>query len=207
MSATLSSPVQALRPAAFIDRDGVLNVDHGYVGRIEQFEWLPGAKAALAQLQAAGYLLVVVTNQSGIARGYYTQSDFDALTAHMRQDLAADGITLAAVQFCPHLPDAQVAAYRVDCDCRKPRPGMILQAAQALGIDLAASCLFGDKPSDITAGRAAGVGRCWLVGDGAAAVAGDPARAGEVAAHGVQPDLARAVAAQLSAHLSAPLSA
>lgn len=195
MSSPPLSPSRPLRPAAFVDRDGVLNVDHGYVGRIEHFQWLPGAKAALARLQAAGYLLVVVTNQSGIARGYYTQADFDALTAHMREDLARDGITLAAVQFCPHLPDAQVAAYRIDCDCRKPRPGMILQAAQALGIDLAASCLFGDKSSDIVAGRSAGVGQCWLVGEAATSAA---ALAGEVAADGVQPDLARAVAAMLS---------
>lgn len=181
-----------LRPAAFIDRDGVLNEDHGYVGRIEQFQWLPGAKAALARLQAAGYLLVVVTNQSGIARGYYTLADFEALTAHMHQALADEGIRLDAVQYCPHLPDAQVAAYRVDCDCRKPRPGMILQAAEALGIDLPASCLFGDKPSDIVAGRAAGVGRCWLISEA-------PGLPDGVAADGVHPDLARAVGAMLSA--------
>jgi D-glycero-D-manno-heptose 1,7-bisphosphate phosphatase len=193
---THAPAARPLRPAAFIDRDGVLNEDHGYVGRIEQFQWLPGAKAALARLQAAGYLLVVVTNQSGIARGYYTQADFDALTAHMREDLAQDGVTLAAVQFCPHLPDAQLAAYRVDCDCRKPRPGMILQAAEALGIDLAASCLFGDKPSDIAAGRSAGVGQCWLVGEAATSAA---ALAGEVPADGMQPDLAHAVAAMLTA--------
>ena len=158
-----------LRRAALLDRDGVLNVDHGYVGRIADFEWLPGVPAALAQLQQAGYALVVVTNQSGIARGYYSEADFAALSAHMRAELAAQGVTLDAVYHCPHLPQAELAAYRQDCGCRKPRPGMITRAAAELGLDLAASCLFGDKPSDIQAGRAAGVGRCWLITDNPAA--------------------------------------
>jgi D-glycero-D-manno-heptose 1,7-bisphosphate phosphatase len=151
--------------AAFIDRDGVLNEDRGYVSRAEDFHWLPGAVPALARLQGAGYALVIVTNQSGIARGFYTQADFEALTAHMREQLRAAGVTLDAVESCPHLPTATVPEYRLDCDCRKPRPGMILRAAQALDLDLAASCLFGDKARDIAAGRAAGVGRCWLIGD------------------------------------------
>jgi D-glycero-D-manno-heptose 1,7-bisphosphate phosphatase len=153
------------RRAAFIDRDGVLNKDRGYVSRAEDFHWLPGVVSALARLQAAGYALVVVTNQSGIARGFYTQADFEALTAHMREQLSVAGVTLDAVESCPHLPTATVPAYRMDCDCRKPKPGMILRAAKALELDLAASCLFGDKASDIAAGRAAGVGRCWLIGD------------------------------------------
>lgn len=174
-----------LRRAALLDRDGVLNVDHGYVGRIADFEWLPGVPAALAQLQQAGYALVVITNQSGIARGYYSEADFAALTAHMRAELAAQGVTLDAVYHCPHLPQAELAAYRQDCDCRKPRPGMITRAAAELGLDLAASCLFGDKPGDIQAGRAAGVGRCWLIADNPAAEdadgAGDCGRAASLA--------------------------
>jgi D-glycero-D-manno-heptose 1,7-bisphosphate phosphatase len=182
---------RSLRRAAFIDRDGVLNEDHGYVSRAEDFHWLPGAIGALARLQAAGYALVVVTNQSGIARGYYTEADFRRLTAHMRTELAAAGVALAAVQFCPHLPDAELPAYRIDCNCRKPRPGMILQAAQALGLDLPASCLFGDKPGDIRAGRAAGVGRCWFIGENAALQG--------TVADGVQPSLAQAVDALLAA--------
>lgn len=155
--------------AAFLDRDGVLNVDHGYVSRPEDFHWLPGAMQAMARLQQAGYALVVVTNQSGIGRGYYTQADFEALTAHMRTELQAEGISLAGVYFCPHHPDAALAEYRQHCDCRKPQPGMMLRAARELGLDLPASCLFGDKPGDIAAGRAAGVGRCMLIGDNATA--------------------------------------
>jgi D-glycero-D-manno-heptose 1,7-bisphosphate phosphatase len=165
------------RNAAFVDRDGVLNEDHGYVGRIEDFRWLPGAIAALERLQATGWALVVITNQSGIARGFYSEADFERLCDHMRAELAAHGVTLSAIEHCPHLPDATVATYRRDCDCRKPAPGMILRAARALDIDLAASWLFGDKPSDIAAGRAAGVGRCWLIGDNAAASGADGAAA------------------------------
>ncbi len=151
------------RPAAFIDRDGVLNADHGYVSRAADFHWLPGAINALARLQQAGVVPVVVTNQSGIGRGYYSQQDFDALTAHMLAELAAHGVAAPAVYACPHHPQALLAAYRQDCNCRKPRPGMLLQAAADLQLNLAASCLFGDKPSDIAAGRAAGVGRCLLI--------------------------------------------
>lgn len=151
------------RPAAFIDRDGVLNADHGYVSRAADFHWLPGAINALARLQQAGVVPVVVTNQSGIGRGYYSQQDFDALTAHMLAELAAHGVAAPAVYACRHHPQALLAAYRQDCNCRKPRPGMLLQAAADLQLNLAASCLFGDKPSDIAAGRAAGVGRCLLI--------------------------------------------
>ncbi len=157
------------RKAAFVDRDGVLNQDRGYVGRIEDFHWLPGAIGALRRLQDAGRALVVITNQSGIARGYYSEADFDRLCDHMRAALAAHGVQLDAIEHCPHLPDAPVAAFRRECDCRKPAPGMILRAARRLDIDLAASWLFGDKPIDIAAGRAAGVGRCWLIGDAAGA--------------------------------------
>jgi D-glycero-D-manno-heptose 1,7-bisphosphate phosphatase len=156
------------RRAAFVDRDGVINVEVGFLHRIEEFEFLPGAIAGLKRLQAAGYLLVVVTNQSGIARGLYGEEDYQRVTAHMRQRLAGAGVLLTAVEHCPHLPDAALACYRVECDCRKPLPGMLLRAAAALDIDLAASVLVGDRSSDIEAGRSAGVGRCWLVRSGVA---------------------------------------
>ena len=161
------------RPAAFIDRDGVLNADLGYVGRIEDFHWLPGAVAAMGRLQQAGHALVVVTNQSGIARGLYTLEDFERLTSHMRAELLGHGITLDGVYACPHLPDASVAAYRSDCNCRKPRPGMILQAIADLGLAPEHSNVFGDKASDIAAGRAAGIGHCWLIGEAAALAGAD----------------------------------
>lgn len=163
------------RRAAFVDRDGVLNQDLGYVGRVEDFHWLPGAIDALRRLHDAGHALVVVTNQSGIARGYYAEADFERVSAHMRAELAVRGVRLAAIEHCPHLPDAPLAAYRRECDCRKPAPGMILRAARRLDIDLSVSWLFGDKAIDIAAGRAAGVGRCWLIGDNAAAADADGA--------------------------------
>jgi D-glycero-D-manno-heptose 1,7-bisphosphate phosphatase len=156
------------RKAAFIDRDGVINVDSGFLHRAEDFVFLPGAIEGLRRLQAADYLLVIITNQSGIARGLYTEHDYLLVTDHMRQRLSAAGVALAAVEYCPHLPDADVARYRIDCDCRKPLPGMLLHAAAALGIDMAQSILVGDRASDIQAGRSAGVGRCWLVRSGVA---------------------------------------
>jgi D-glycero-D-manno-heptose 1,7-bisphosphate phosphatase len=154
------------RKAAFIDRDGVLNEERAFVYRIEDFAFVPGAIEALRTLQAAGYLLVVITNQSGIARGLYSEADYLALTARMRERLQAAGVTLDAVEYCPHLADAPVERYRVDCDCRKPKPGMLAKAIRALEIDPRVSFLVGDRLSDLEAGRAAGVGRCFLVRTG-----------------------------------------
>ena len=166
-----------LRPAAFVDRDGVLNVDHGYVFRVQDFEWLPGAIDALGQLQRAGYALVVITNQSGVARGLYTLDDVARLHAHLRADLQAHGVQLTAIYACPHHPDGVVPEYSLNCACRKPMPGMIVQAARDHGLDLAASWLFGDKASDIEAGRGAGVGRCWLICTGGTGGTAGEARA------------------------------
>lgn len=154
------------RPAAFIDRDGVINVEHGYVHKIADFEWLPGVFEGLRRLQSAGFVLIVVTNQAGIAKGYYAESDFDRLTAYMLEQLDEEGIKVERVYHCPHHPQAIRADLRQNCTCRKPAPGMLLQAAADLGLDLARSVLVGDKISDIGAGRAAGVSRCVLVRSG-----------------------------------------
>ena len=143
--------------AAFLDRDGVINHDHGYIGRPEDFELIDGVPEALRMLGDHGYSLIVVTNQSGIGRGYYGEDDYRLVTARMRETLAEHGITLAAVLHCPHPPG-------YGCDCRKPKPGMLLAGAAQIGAALSTSVLFGDKPSDIAAGREAGVGRCFLVG-------------------------------------------
>ena len=170
----------ALRPAAFVDRDGVINEERDYVWRVEDFHLLPGAVAGLRQLQAAGFALVVVTNQAGIGRGFYTEADFQALSAHMRHRLAAEGVVLDGVYHCPHHPTAGLGDYRRACECRKPRPGLLLQAAADLGLDPARSVLVGDKLSDIQAGRAAGLARCVLVTSGHAVSPGDRAAADAV---------------------------
>jgi D-glycero-D-manno-heptose 1,7-bisphosphate phosphatase len=176
--------------AAFIDRDGVINEDRAYVHRIADFKFIPGAVGALRALRAAGYLLVVITNQSGIARGRFSEADYHALDTYMRGRLAQAGVVLDSVQHCPHLPDAEVAQYRRDCECRKPRAGMIRTAAALLNIDSSESILIGDRRSDLEAGRAGGVGRCFLVRSGQPLSATDAQ-----AADGVYDDLAQCVAA------------
>lgn len=158
------------RPAAFLDRDGVINEDRGYVHRSQDLVLLPGVIDGLVQLQALGFALVVITNQSGIGRGYFNQSDFEALTDDLRTRLAGAGIGLDGVYHCPHLPDAA-------CDCRKPAPGLIRRASADLDLEVTTSILIGDKPSDIAAGRAAGVARCFLVRSGQAIDAGDERKA------------------------------
>jgi D-glycero-D-manno-heptose 1,7-bisphosphate phosphatase len=145
------------RPAAFLDRDGVINVDHGYVAHQEDFEFIAGALGAAARIAATGHALVVVTNQSGIGRGLYTEQDFERLTTWMRSRFAEAGASLAGVYFCPHHPTDAHGEYRRDCPCRKPGPGMLLRAQRELGIDLQSSLMFGDKRSDLQAAAAAGV--------------------------------------------------
>lgn len=152
-----------MRPAAFLDRDGVINLDRAYVHQWSEFEFVPGAVDAMRRLREAGYVLIVVTNQSGLARGMYTEAQFQALTTQMRVALAEAGAEVEAVYHCPHHPKGKVPELARDCDCRKPEPGMILQAAREHGLSLAHSFMVGDKPSDIEAARAAGLGHAYLV--------------------------------------------
>jgi D-glycero-D-manno-heptose 1,7-bisphosphate phosphatase len=160
----IRQPAQpVLRKAAFLDRDGVINQDRAYVHRWEDFEFVPGAIEGMRRLQEAGYALVIVTNQSGLARGYYTEAQYQALTAALREELARQGVKLDGVYHCPHHPKGTVPELSIDCDCRKPAPGMVLQAARELGLSLPDSLLIGDKPGDIEAARAAGVGRAYQV--------------------------------------------
>jgi D-glycero-D-manno-heptose 1,7-bisphosphate phosphatase len=161
------------RPAAFLDRDGVINVDHGYTYRIDDFEFVEGTLAAAARLHAMGYSLVVVTNQSGIGRGLYTVADFEALTDWMRAQFAAAGAPLAGVYWCPHHPTDAVGSYRCECRCRKPAPGMLLDAMRDLDLDPARCVMFGDKRSDLKAAAAAGVRERVLLGLNGAATADD----------------------------------
>ena len=141
----------------FLDRDGVLNADIGYLWRIEDFVWMPGAPAAIRLFNQLGWRVVVVTNQSGIARGYYTENDMHALHAHIQQLLRPFNSSIDAFYFCPHLPNAPLAAYAKTCDCRKPKPGMIKQALTDYDIDVDQSFLVGDKSSDLKAAQAAGL--------------------------------------------------
>jgi D-glycero-D-manno-heptose 1,7-bisphosphate phosphatase len=145
------------RRAAFFDRDGVLNVDREYVSRIEDFAWMPGAVRAVRLCNEAGALVFVVSNQSGIARGFYDEAAVESLHTHMAKELAAQGARIDAFRFCPHHPEGEIARYRSDCRCRKPAPGMVLDLLAEHGVDPAASFLVGDKATDIAAARAAGV--------------------------------------------------
>lgn len=151
------------RKAAFLDRDGVINIDKAYVHRWEDFEFVTGAIEGMRKLQDAGYLLVIVTNQSGLARGYYSEAQYLALTQTLRQYLAEQGVKLAGIFHCPHHPDGKVQSLAMLCNCRKPRPGLLIEAANELGLDMPNSLLIGDKQTDIDAARAAGVGRAYSV--------------------------------------------
>lgn len=152
------------RKAAFLDRDGVINVDSGYVGRWEEFRFAPGVMDRLRSLVDEGYLLIVITNQSGIARGFFSEAEYHSLTERYRAELARQGIPIAAVYHCPHHPQGVIAEFTGSCDCRKPAPGMILRAIREHDIDPAASILIGDSDRDLEAGRAAGVGTLVKVG-------------------------------------------
>lgn len=152
--------------AVFLDRDGVINKDHGYVHQVDDFEYIEGVFDACAELQKAGYKLVVVTNQSGIARGMYSEDDFASLTEWMDWNFADKGVDLDGIYYCPHHPEKGLGEYKQDCDCRKPKPGMLLSAAQFLKIDLGASIMVGDKRDDMLAAKAAGVPTKILVRSG-----------------------------------------
>jgi len=169
------------RRAAFLDRDGVLNVrpaPHEYVCRVDDFHWLPGAPAAVARVDHDGYLPIVVSNQRGVARGLLTRDVLLEIERKIQSDLAPYDARVHDFLYCPHEPSD-------GCGCRKPRPGLLLEAAERHGIDLTESVMIGDSVDDIAAGRAAGC-HTILVGPGAA----DAKR--DVGAETVAPDLAAA---------------
>jgi D-glycero-D-manno-heptose 1,7-bisphosphate phosphatase len=144
--------------ALFLDRDGVINVDKGHVGRREDFEFVPGIFELCRCAQRVGLLPIVVTNQAGIGRGLYSEEEFQALTRWMVSEFESRGVRLGRVYHCPYHPSAGVGEYRRESFDRKPNPGMILRARDDFALDLGQSVLIGDKDSDIAAGRAAGVG-------------------------------------------------
>jgi D-glycero-D-manno-heptose 1,7-bisphosphate phosphatase len=156
LRAATAAPGQAAR-AVILDRDGVLNRDTGHVGSTSEFEWNEGAVEAVRWLNDRGVPVVVATNQAGIAKGLYTEADFRELMVWVDEQLAAQGARLDGVYFCPHHPTEGRPPYRVECDCRKPRPGLLLEAIADLGVAPASCVMIGDRGSDAAAAKAAGV--------------------------------------------------
>lgn len=156
------------KPAVFLDRDGVINQDHGYVHDEHDFQFIDGVFEACKQLQHMGYLLVMVTNQSGIARGIFSEERFLSLTQWMDWNFIEHGVELDGIYYCPHHPTEGNSSYTQVCNCRKPNAGMFLEASQFLAIDLANSVMVGDKKEDMLAALNAGIPTRILVETGKA---------------------------------------
>ena len=148
---------------AFLDRDGVINQDAGYVYKVEDFQYTENAVAALKIIRNLGYQLLIVTNQAGIGRGLYSEAQHETLKQYLIEDLKENDIELLDYFHCPHHPTAGIGRYKKDCPCRKPAPGMILRGLKKYNVDLKSSFIVGDKTSDIQAGIRAGLSRCFLI--------------------------------------------
>lgn len=150
-----------MNKAVFLDRDGVINKEKNYLYKIEEFEFIDGVFETCRYFQSKGYLIVIITNQAGIARGKYTEEDYQVLTEWMTKEFAKHNIKISKVYHCPHHPD-----FSGECECRKPKPKMILDAQREFDIDLSQSILVGDKNSDIASGLTAGIGKNYLINTG-----------------------------------------
>lgn len=151
--------------ALFLDRDGVINVNHGYVHTPDATDWVDGIFELCRFAVQQGFALVVATNQAGIGRGMYGEDQFASYTRWMMEQFAAENVAISAVYYCPHHPSAGLGDYKQVCNCRKPAPGMLLAAQADYGFDLSRSMFIGDSCSDMIAGAAAGIGRLVLLGD------------------------------------------
>lgn len=149
--------------ALFLDRDGVLNEEVGYLYRAEDVRWVEGAFSLCRTAMELGYKLIIVTNQSGIARGMYSEADFHILMEWMRAEFAREGVRVDAVYFCPYHPDHGLGEYKREHEDRKPGPGMLLRAAQEHALDLPESVMVGDRCSDVAAANAAGLRQAFLL--------------------------------------------
>jgi len=144
------------RPAVFLDRDGTINEQMGYINHLDRFVLLPGVGRAISRLNRAGLPVVVISNQSGVARGYFPEELVRLVNRKMVELLSQEGAELDGIYYCPHHPRAEVEAYRRDCHCRKPKPGLLLQAAADLHLDLGRSFVIGDRAEDLETARAVG---------------------------------------------------
>ena len=145
------------KPAAFLDRDGVINLDDAYVGTRERLRWMPGIAPAIRALNEAGYYVFVFTNQSGVARGFFSEDDVRTLHSWMRDELLREGARIDDFRYCPHHPDGVIPAYTRECDWRKPQAGMVLDLMKRWPGDRERSFVNGDKQRDLDAGKAAGI--------------------------------------------------
>lgn len=155
--AQLEIPRHVRKPAAFLDRDGVLNEDYGHVGTLDRFSWVAGAQEAIRLLNDCGYYVFVVTNQAGIAKGFYTEGEYCELRLEIRRQLAVRGAYIDDERYCPFHPEASDVRYRRNSDWRKPAPGMLLDLTSSWPVDIKNSFLIGDKDTDLLAARAAGI--------------------------------------------------
>ncbi len=172
--------MSGIHKAIFIDRDGVINQELSYVHKIQDFLIIPGVFDGLKILQDLGYLLVIITNQAGIAHGLYNQDDLNYLHDYMLSLFTENDINISSVYYCPHHPNGKALNFRKSCDCRKPSPGMILRACKDFRINLSSSYLIGDKISDIIAGQRAGITNTILVESGHAITDSDKLQASYV---------------------------
>ena len=150
-----------MKKALFLDRDGVINKEKNYLYKIEDFEFIDGVFETCKYFQDKGYLIIIITNQAGIARGYYNEDDFWKLTDWMKKEFDKKGIKITDVYFCPHHPE-----FTGECECRKPKPGMLIESIKKYNIDVNNSILVGDKNSDIEAGKKVGMKKLFLVNTG-----------------------------------------
>lgn len=154
-----------MNKAAFFDRDGTINVEVNYLYKIEDFKFIKGIPELIKKYNDEGYKVIVVTNQAGIARGYYTKEDMDKLHNYINEQLNKIGAHIDAFYFCPHHPEHGIGKYKVDCNCRKPKTGMLEQAIKDFDIDVTQSVLYGDKPWDIEAGEKCGIKSILVEGE------------------------------------------